>query len=326
MSFEASEENDMRVMFMGTPEFAAECMRALIARGEDIVAAVTQPDKPVGRGMKLTPPPVKVLSTEAGIPVYQPDTLKDGSFADVLRELAPDVIYVAAYGKILPKYVLDFPRHGCINAHASLLPKYRGAAPIQRAIMNGESETGVTAMYMAEGLDTGDMILSERVEIGESDDFGSVHDKLCKAGGRALCRVAELLGEGKELPRTPQNDAESTYAAKITAEDLCLGFDSSAEEVSRHIRGLSPVPLCRVKTPDGKGLKLVSAAVSDKKVAEGVSVGEVIDLSDKGDGEIVVACASGAVAVTRVRPEGKDDMRAADFIRGRKISVGDILD
>lgn len=316
---------DMRVLFMGTPEFAAECMRALIDRGENIIAAVTQPDKPVGRGMKLTPPPVKVLAGEVDIPVYQPDTLKNGSFADTLEELLPDVIYVAAYGKILPKYILDFPKHGCINAHASLLPKYRGAAPIQRAIINGESETGVTAMFMAEGLDTGDIILSERVPISENDNFGSVHDKLCIAGGRALCRVAELLADGKTLPRTPQNDAEATYAAKITAEDYCIDFNKSADIVSKYIRGLSPVPLCRVKMPDGKGLKLVSATVSDKNISEHSSVGEVIGLSDKGEGEMIVACSSGAVAVTRVRPEGKGDMCVADFIRGRRISVGDIL-
>ena len=155
----------MRVMFMGTPDFSKECLSALIEHGDNICAAVTQPDKPVGRGMKLTPPPVKTLCQSCGIPVYQPETLRDGAFADTLSMLNPDLIFVAAYGKILPKYVLNYPKYGCINAHASILPKYRGAAPIQRAIMNGDSQTGVTAMYMAEGLVTGDMILCEKVDI-----------------------------------------------------------------------------------------------------------------------------------------------------------------
>ncbi len=313
------------MLFMGTPDFAAECLRALIGRGENIVGAVTQPDKPVGRGMKLTPTPVKVLAMEHGIPVYQPETLKDGAFADTLAELAPDVIYVAAYGKILPKYVLDFPKFGCINAHASILPKYRGAAPIQRAIMDGETETGVTAMYMAEGLDTGDMILCEKVEITDTDNFGTVHDKLCVAGGAALCRVAEILASGKALPREVQDDSLSTYAAKITADDYTVDFTEDAAAVSRRIRGLSPVPLCRCKMPDGKGLKLVSAVVSDAEVPADAVPGQVIAVSDKGQGEIVVACAGGAVAITEVRPEGKGSMKAADFVRGRKIAVGDIL-
>ncbi len=315
----------MRVLFMGTPDFAAACLRALLEAGECVVAAVTQPDKPVGRGMKLTPPPVKVLAAERGIPVYQPTTLKDGAFADTLAELSPDVIYVAAYGKILPKYILDFPRCGCINAHASILPKYRGAAPIQRAIMDGERETGVTAMYMAEGLDTGDMILTEKVQITDDDSFGTVHGKLCVAGGRALCRVASILGSGELLPREPQDDSVSTYAPKITAEDYTVDFKESAAAVANRIRGLSPVPLCRTALPDGKGLKLVMAKVSDTPVPENAETGEVIALSDKGQGEIVIACESGAVAVTEVRPEGKGSMKAGDFVRGRRIAVGDIL-
>lgn len=309
---------------MGTPDFAAECLCALADEGYNIVGVVTQPDKPVGRGMKLTPPPVKVLAEERGYPVYQPETLKDGAFADTLTELSPDVIFVAAYGKILPTYILDYPKFGCINAHASILPKYRGAAPIQRAIMDGESETGVTAMYMAEGLDTGDMILIEKCDITESDNFGTVHDKLCVCGGKALCRVAKILASGEPLPREAQDDSLSTYAAKITAEDYTVDFKEDAASVSRRIRGLSPVPLCRCKTPDGKGIKLVAATVSDKSIGDNAP-GTVIAVSDKGQGEIVVACESGAVSITEVRPEGKGSMKAADFVRGRKIAVGDVL-
>lgn len=315
----------MRVLFMGTPDFAAECLRAIIERGDDICGVITQPDKPVGRGMKLTPTPVKVLAEDNGLEVYQPETLRDGAIAELLSKLAPEVIYVAAYGKILPKYVLDFPKYGCINAHASILPKYRGAAPIQRAIMDGEHETGVTAMYMAEGLDTGDMILCEKIDITDTDNFGTVHDKLCVAGGKALCRVSEILDMGESLPREAQNDELSTYAPKITSEDYTLNFTEDAAVVSRRIRALSPVPLCRTKTPDGKGLKIISAIVSDVTVPSGTVPGQVISLSDKGEGEIVIVCGSGAVSVTRARPEGKGDMSAADLIRGRRIAQGDIL-
>lgn len=315
----------MKVLFMGTPDFAAECLRALLGNGENIVGVVTQPDKPVGRGMKLTPTPVKVLATEQGIPVYQPETLKDGAFADTLAKLAPDVIYVAAYGKKLPEYILDYPKFGCINAHASILPKYRGAAPIQRAIMDGESETGVTAMYMAEGIDTGDMILCEKIEITDTDNFGTVHHKLCVAGGKALCRVAEILASGEALPREAQDDSLATHAAKITDADYTADFAKDAKTVARHIRGLSPVPLYRCKLPDGKGLKLVSAVVSDIKVPVDAVPGQVIALSDKGQGEIVVACGCGAVSINEVRPEGKGTMKASDFVRGRKITLGDVL-
>lgn len=316
----------MKALFMGTPDFAAACMTALLADGENIAAVVTQPDKPVGRGMKLTPSPVKVAALERGIPVYQPETLKDGAFADTLSAIDPDVIYVAAYGKILPEYVLSYPKFGCINAHASILPKYRGAAPIQRAIMNGESETGVTAMMMERGLDTGDMILCERVAITDEDDFESVHDKLCVAGGVALCRVARILRSGEALPRTKQDDALSTYAEKITAADTAVSFAENAEALVRRIRALSPVPLCRTTTKDGRGLKIVCASVKhDVNVSPETPVGQVIALDASGDGAIVVKAGDGAVAITSVRPEGKGTMNAADFIRGRRIEVGDIL-
>lgn len=316
----------MKALFMGTPDFAAACMTALIADGENIAAVVTQPDKPVGRGMRLTPSPVKVAALERGIPVYQPETLKDGAFADTLSEIAPDVIYVAAYGKILPEYVLSYPKYGCINAHASILPKYRGAAPIQRAIMDGESETGVTAMMMERGLDTGDMILCERVAITDEDDFETVHDKLCVAGGAALCRVAQILRSGEALPHTKQDDALSTYAEKITSDDTKINFSENAERLARRIRALSPVPLCRTTTKDGRGLKIVRAHVcKDAAVPPETPVGQVIALDSDGDGAIVVKAGDGAVAITSLRPEGKGTMSAADFIRGRRIEIGDVL-
>ncbi len=315
----------MKIMFMGTPEFARETFRALVEAGFEVAAAVTQPDKPVGRGMKLTPPPVKVYAESLGIPVYQPTTLKDGAFADVLADVDPDVIFVAAYGKILPKYLLDYPTYGCINAHASILPKYRGAAPIQRAVMDGETETGVTAMYMEEGLDTGDAILCEKVEILETDTYGDVHDKLCAAGGAALVKVAKMLDAGEALPREKQDDTKATYAAKITSEDALLDLTLDARVLARRILALSPAPLCKLCGADGKGIKLVRAVSAEAAdVPEGAVPGQVIALDTKGDGYVGILCGSGMLKVTSLRPEGKGDMRAADFIRGRKVSLGDV--
>ena len=194
---------------MGTPDFAARILFSLIEAGEDIVGVVTQADKPQGRDYVLTPSPVKKLATEHGLPVFQPDTLKDGAFEKTLHELTPDLIIVAAYGKILPPYIINYPPLGCINAHASLLPKYRGAAPIQRAIMEGEPETGITAMYMDEGLDTGDMILQHKVSIAPEDHFGVVHDKLAEAGAAAILDALALIKKGY-APRPPQNHSAAT--------------------------------------------------------------------------------------------------------------------
>ena len=203
---------------MGTPDFAASCLRALVASGENIVGCVTGADRARGRGMKLTPTPVKSAALEAGIPVFQPATLRGEDFAELLISLSPDLIIVAAYGKLLPENVLSFPRFGCVNAHASLLPKYRGAAPIQRAILAGEREIGVTAMKMEAGLDTGDMILTEKFDIADTDDFGTVHAKLAEAGGRAMVRVCEMLHRTGELPGEKQDDALSTRRAHENAE------------------------------------------------------------------------------------------------------------
>ena len=204
----------MKILFMGTPDFALFSLRALVDAGENVAAVVPQTDTPKGRGMTLSPPPVKVYATERGIPVYQPKTLKDGAFETELRAIDPDIIIVVAYGKILPKYVLDYPKYGCINIHGSLLPKYRGAAPMQRAIMEGETVTGVTSMYMAEGLDTGDMLLTEEVAIAPDDNFEAVHDKLGAAGARVLLRTVDAAKRG-DLHPIKQNDADSTYAAKL---------------------------------------------------------------------------------------------------------------
>lgn len=307
----------MKILFMGTPEFAAECLRALHEKGEDIIAAVTQTDKQKGRGMKFIPTPVKEYALSVGIPVYQPATLRTDEFASLLAELDPELIIVAAYGKILPKNVLDYPKYGCINAHGSLLPKYRGAAPIQRAIMAGEDETGITAMYMEEGLDTGDMLLKKVLPIGENDDFGTVHDALAKLAGEAMCEITDMIRDGSLSPEK-QDDTLSCYAAKITKEETLIDFSKPAAEVHNMIRALSPSPLAYTFTPDGKLLKIIETRIADGSG----EAGTVISLSH---GKITVACGEGAIDVIRLLPEGKSRMDASAFINGRKIAVGDVL-
>lgn len=311
----------VKILFMGTPDFAATILAALYADGEEIVGVVTQPDKPKGRGYVLTPPPVKVYAEEKGLPVYQPTTLKDGAFLPVLTELKPELIIVAAYGKILPKYVLDFAPHGCINAHASLLPKYRGAAPIQRAIIDGETETGVTAMQMDVGLDTGDMLLTEKVTITPEDNFETLHDKLAVAGATVIRRTVAAVKDGS-LTATPQPEEGSTYAAKIERADCILNFSDGAAAVHNRIRGLSPIPLAQTKAPDGKLLKIVESLLLDEKTE---AIPGTVLSADPADGFFRVACGDGVIGVTRLLPEGKGRMSAADFLRGRKIAVGDRL-
>lgn len=302
---------------MGTPEFAKESLRAIYESGEEIVGVVTTQDKPKGRGMVLTPSDVKKYACEVGLPVYQPLTLKDGAFLDTLKELNPELIIVVAYGKILPKYVLDFPKYGCINAHASILPKYRGAAPIQRAIIDGDLETGVSVMKMDVGLDTGDVMLIEKVSILENDNFEDVHDKLVVAGAKGLLKAIELFKKGEEA-FTPQGE-EFTYADKITKSDCVIDFNCSVKDVHNKIRGLSPIPLSFTKTPDGKILKITRAHICDKDIKG--EAGQVVLL----DGGIYVKCLDGVIVLDEVIPEGKSRMGAAAYINGRKISVGDML-
>lgn len=312
----------MKILFMGTPEFAVFSLEALCRAGEQIVGVVTQPDKPRGRGYETIPSPVKVCAREHGIPVYQPKTLRDEAFADLLAQIHPDLIIVIAFGKILPENVLSYPPLGCINVHGSLLPRYRGAAPMQRAIMEGETQTGVTTMYMDAGVDTGDMLLRTVIPIEEDDNFEVIHDKLGVCGAETLLKTLAALRAGT-LRRERQDDRLATYAAKIEKTDCLLDFSLPARVLHNHIRGLSPIPLAFTHTPDGKMLKIIAAhPARDAKVPAGVQPGTVLDLSD---GTIVVACGEGAIALTRVLPEGKARMDSADFIRGRKIKPGDVL-
>ena len=309
----------MRILFMGTPDFALFSLKALCEAGEEVIGVVTQPDKPKGRGYTLTPPPVKVYALEKGLPVYQPATLRGEEFASLLDTLAPELIVVVAYGKILPENVLNYPKYGCINVHGSLLPKYRGAAPMQRAIMDGDRVTGITTMYMDVGLDTGDMLLKSEVVIEENDNFESIHDKLGACGAETLIRTVEGLKLGT-ITREKQDDSLSTYAAKIEKADCLIDFAKSAEDVHNQIRGLSPIPLSFTHTADGKLLKVTEAKIASREGAKG-EAGRVLSLENG----IEVACGSGSVLLLGVLPEGKGRMSAADFIRGRKVATGDVL-
>ena len=310
----------MKILFMGTPDFALFSLKALVEQNKhEICGVITQPDKPRGRGYALMPPPVKAYALEQGLCVYQPDTLRGEEFANLLSELAPDIIVVVAFGKILPLSVIDFPKYGCINVHGSLLPEYRGAAPMQRAIIDGKKITGVTIMYMAEGLDTGDMLLKRELPIGENDNFEDIHDGLGKIGAEALLDVIKEISDGKAT-RTPQDDSQSNYAKKITKEDCLIDFSRNAQAVHDLIRGLSPVPLSFTHTPNGKLLKVIESRIADLCTEHPIP-GKVLSLEDG----IEVACAKGSVRFLKVLPEGKARMSASDFIRGRNISVGDIL-
>ena len=323
----------MRILFMGTPAIAAECLSALAASHHTVAAVVSTPDKPVGRRYVMTPPPVKARAEELGLPVYQPETLRDGALLPLLAETAPDAIVVVAYGKLLPPYVLEYPTYGCLNLHVSLLPKYRGAAPMQRAIMAGERETGVTVMYMDEGLDTGDVLSVHPFPIGSEHDLGYVEARSAEIGGAALVSALDLLERG-EAPRIPQSAEGATYAAKITKEETRLDFSETAASLLAKIRGLSPTPLAVCRLPDGRSLKIAAARAGDGADPFGVypesavapaPVGTVLSLSDKGEGGITVAVGDGTVVFTRVLPEGKGVMTAADLIRGRRVAIGDLL-
>ncbi len=309
----------MRIMFMGTPDISAVCLERLINDGHPIVAVVTGEDKPRGRGNVMTPTPVKALASAHDIPVYTPKTLRDGAFDIELKKIAPDLILVVAYGKILPKSLLDYPRYGCVNAHVSLLPKYRGAAPMQRAIMNGDSETGVTLMFMNEGLDTGDIITSESFPIGRTDDFEAVHNRSAEISARLLSELCRTVEGG--VTRTKQDDSLATYASKIEKEDCKIDFGKDSRVLDFMIRGVTPIPGAFAYL-NGKMLKISNA---EPVFGEG-RPGEVIAIDSERDGSITVACGIGALKIKRVKPEGKGYMSAGDLIRGRKISLGDILE
>lgn len=308
----------MRIVFMGTPDFARVCFESLVETDNEIVGVITQPDKPKGRGYTMMPPPVKVSALERNIPVYQPNTLKDDAFAELLKKLDPELIVVVAYGKILPKNVLDYPKYGCINVHGSLLPKYRGAAPIQRAIIDGESTTGITTMYMEEGLDTGDMIEMYEIAIRPEDNFETLHDKLADLGAFALLSTVKVIESGN-VKRYKQDDSRSTYAKKIEKTDCLVDFSKSAFEIHNQIRGTSPFPLSFAFL-GGKMIKFTSSFLTEK--AGSKPAGTVVSLEK---GNIYVATGDGVIGIDGVLPEGKGRMKASDFVNGRKIAENDVF-
>ena len=310
----------MKILFMGTPDFALFSLKGLCENGYNVIGVVTQPDKPKGRGYVLTPPPVKEYALEKNIPVYQPNSLRTEEFASLLEELDPDIITVVAYGKILPKNVLDYPKYGCVNVHGSLLPEYRGAAPMQMAIIDGKKVTGITTMFMAEGLDTGDMLLKAECEIAENDNFEVIHDRLGALGADLLQKTIDGLEKGEITP-IPQDHSKSTHTSKILKEDCEIDFTKDCDTVHNLIRGLSPIPLAFTHTPDGKLLKIVASEIYERN-SQNAEAGKVISLEN---GKIRVACATGSINILTVLPEGKGRMSAGDFIRVRKINDGDLL-
>ncbi len=311
----------MKIMFMGTPDIAANTLEHLLSGGLDIAACVTGEDKPRGRGRLLTPTPVKKTALEHGIPVYTPRTLRDADFAALLSEIDPELIVVVAYGKILPKQILDYPPLGCVNMHVSLLPKYRGAAPMQRAIINGERQTGVSIMYMDEGLDTGDIISQDSFDILPEDDFEAIHDRSAVRGSELLLAALRDIEAGT-AKRIPQDSSGASYAAKIEKEDAKIDFTKSAKELDCLVRGVTPIPGAYTYL-NGQVLKIVKQKPIDIK---GKIPGEVIAVDPKGTGSFTVACGDGAMKVLAVIPFGKGKMDAGDFVRGRRIALGDILE
>ena len=309
----------MKIMFMGTPDFAVMCLEALINAGHEIISVITTPDKPRGRGHKMCPTPVGEYAQNKGIEVFKPLNLKKESFEEFLNKNNPDLIVVVAYGKILPPYVLSYPKYGCVNVHASLLPKYRGAAPIQRSIIDGEKVTGVTTMYMAQELDTGDMLLKSEVEITPEDNFETLHDKLAIEGADLIVKTVTELEKGTVNP-VPQNDALSNYAKMITKETALIDWSKNANDIHNQVRGLYPIPKA-FTFYQGKQLKICRTLVTDEKTSQ--NAGCIIS-ADKNF--LSVACGEGTVLkVLEIQAEGKKQMNVSDYLRGNTISAGVIL-
>ncbi len=304
---------------MGTPDFAVHSLERLIADGHEIAGVFTQPDKPQGRRMKLTPPPVKQLALQHDIPVYQPDTFRKESQLALLRTLAPEVIVVVAYGKLLPEYVLDLPKYGCINVHGSLLPKYRGAAPVQWMVLNGEKTAGVTTMYMDRGLDTGDILLTRETAIGDNETAGELFDRLAAMGADLIAETLDRLPEGIE--RMPQDDSRSTYVSVLDKRMAVVDWSKPAQQVHNLIRGLDPWPVA-LTTRDGGRLKLFQSRVTERTAQ--APAGTVIEADPKTG--LFVVCGDGRVLqILEVQMVGKKRMAATDYLRGHAMPEGTVL-
>ena len=301
----------MRIVFMGTPDFAVPCLQRLLEDGHEVPAVFTQPDKPVGRHAVLIPPPVKQLALSHGIPVYQPTKMRDGTVAALLRELAPDCLVVVAYGRILPQEILDVPPRGCVNIHGSLLPRYRGAAPIQWSVIRGETVTGVTSMFMDAGMDTGDIIDTLTTPIGENETAGELFERLAPLGARLLSTTLAAIADGT-VTRRPQNDAEATMAPMLEKAMGRLDLTRPAQELHNQVRGMNPWPgaFC---TAGGKTLK-----IHETRVAAGSGAPGTLLCADP----VTVACGEGALQLVTVQPEGKPRMAAEAWLRGARLPQG----
>ncbi len=309
----------MKIMFMGTPDFSVECLKALMEAGHEICSVVTTPDKPRGRGHKMCTTAVGEFANENNLMLHKPINLKKENFEDILTKDNPDVIVVVAYGKLLPPYVLEFPKYGCINVHASLLPKYRGAAPIQHSIIDGEKQTGVTTMYMAEGLDTGDMLLKSYVDIENDDNFETLHDKLAISGARLIADTLDSLSEGT-LVREVQDDKLSNYAAMITKETAHIDWTKSSEELHNLIRGLFPIPKA-FTFYESKQLKICKSELCD--IASSDKAGTVSKVENDA---FYVACGDNKlIKIIAIQMEGKKMMPVSDYLKGNTIMRGTIL-
>ena len=322
----------MRIVFMGTPDFSVPALKALVEAGHQVIAVVTQPDKPKGRGKEVQMTPVKIQAMEYGIPVYQPAKVREASFVEVLKGLEADVYVVIAFGQILPKAVLELPKYGCINIHASLLPKYRGAAPIQWCVIDGEGETGITTMMMDVGLDTGDMLEKAVIPIEEKETGGSLHDKLSMAGGDLILSTLKKLEEGT-LVRTPQTDEGTCYAKMLTKSLGDIDWNQGAVSIERLIRGLNPWPSAYTMW-NGKTIKIWSADVTTSREAAaflsesgvpaetGTAPGTVVCSDKRG---LVVCTGGGLLSIRELQMEGKKRMDTPAFLRGYPIPAGDVF-
>lgn len=310
----------MRIVFMGTPDFAVGSLQALCESCKhEILAVVTQPDRPKGRGNKLLQTPVKEYALEQGLTVYQPQKVKTPEFVELLHELQPELIVVAAFGQFLSKEILELPKYGCINVHASLLPKYRGAAPIQYAIIKGEKESGVTIMQMDIGMDTGAMLDKVVVPIEENTTMGELHDALREQGATLLLQVIDKIAAGTAVAE-PQDDAQATYATLLDRSMEHIDWSKTAQEVHNLIRGFNPAPSTFTKLPNGKSLKIWGSKMTGKSSA--AAAGTVIET---GKHSFFVACGEGVLEITEVQPESKKRMPAQVFLNGRGVQEGDLL-
>ncbi len=310
--------NNLKIVFMGTPDFAVPCLKTLNENYE-VIAVITQPDRPKGRGQKLTPSPIKEYALEHNLTVLQPEKIKTSETEEQLKKLAPDLIVVVAFGQILSKAILEIPQLGCINVHASLLPKYRGAAPIHWSIINGETKTGITTMYMDVGLDTGDMILKEEVSISAKMNTGELHDTLMNIGAKTLLQTIKQIAEGSVV-RNKQNDAKASYAPLLTKELERINWLLPAQEIYNLVRGLNPWPVA-FSIFKGKKLKIWQT-----KVIDNVTIGEigtVLSLTETG---FTVQTGKGILEILELQPESKRKMTAKDFVCGNQIAINDKLE